>query len=65
MSSEKTQSVGGEGDRPGAGGSKDDRRRWAADQLARRIASSGVDSETAHRKAAEVARETDRKNKEK
>jgi len=48
---------------PPPGSSKDDRQRWAADNLARRIADSGVSGEKAHQKAAEVARDTDRKNK--
>lgn len=47
--------------RPGAGASQDDRNRWAKGNLERRLADHGMNSEQAHQRAAQVARETDRK----
>ena len=44
--------------------SLDDRRRRAMDNLARDIKDTGMTSEQAHRKAAEIARTTDRKKTE-
>lgn len=43
------------------GTSKDDRHYSAKDKLEKRLTDSGMNAEQAHRKAAEIARDTDRR----
>lgn len=51
-------------DKPKPTAALEERRRRAMDNLAREIKNTGLTSEQAHRKAAEIARTTDRKKDE-
>lgn len=46
------------------GSSQDDRNRKAVEKQQQRLVGAGVSSEKAHQKAAEIAREADKRRKE-